>query len=162
MCITCSDLAETTSTEHTSLHLGSMLKYVFFVTAPIAPLAYPNLATAARVSATSGTQLKSLPQETLLPALPDAIVRRLDGRENDTDTGLWRNWSHVGSIQVCLHLSNHAAMEPKWRLFESQFRVNLIRLSRDFRTRSGRGRQTWCSRLERGDLLFEASLILLQ
>lgn len=87
MCITCSDLAETTSTEHTSLHLASMR----FVTAPITALAYPNLATAARVSATSGTQLKSLPQETLLPALPDAIVRRLDGRENDTDTGLWRD-----------------------------------------------------------------------
>lgn len=37
-------------------------------------IAYPSFATAATVSVTSGTQSKSLPQETLLIALPDAMV----------------------------------------------------------------------------------------
>lgn len=35
---------------------------------------YPSLATAANVSAISGTQLKSLPQDTLLPVLADAMI----------------------------------------------------------------------------------------
>ena len=35
---------------------------------------HPSLATAAKVSATSGTQFKSLPQDTLPPVLPDAMI----------------------------------------------------------------------------------------
>lgn len=38
------------------------------------PRTYPSLATAANVSAISGTQLKSLPQDTLLPVLADAMI----------------------------------------------------------------------------------------
>lgn len=138
MCITCSDLAEPTSNWTHSASFSHNGEIICLVTAPKAPVAYPNLATAARVSATSGTQLKSLPQETLLPALPDAIVRRQDGRENETDTGLWRNRRHVGSIQECLHLSNNAEVDPKWRLRETQF-LFLVRPSRDCRTRSDYG-----------------------
>lgn len=35
---------------------------------------HPSLATAANVSAISGTQFKSLPQDTLLPVLADAMI----------------------------------------------------------------------------------------
>lgn len=36
---------------------------------------YPTLATAANVPATSGTQFRSLPQDTLPPVLADAMIR---------------------------------------------------------------------------------------
>ncbi len=88
MCITCSDLAEPTSNCAHFTSFSHNADILCLVTAPKALFAYPNLATSARVSATSGTQLKSLPQETLLPAPPDAIVRRRDVREDKTDTGL--------------------------------------------------------------------------
>lgn len=48
------------------------------------PPTYPSLATAANVSAISGTQLKSLPQDTLLPVLADAMI--LASRTRRTDT----------------------------------------------------------------------------